>query len=237
MKSDAEAIAEKIYREESRYRPALRSASRLFRKECLAVLVGGARQTAALYRGRRHGIVKGKRVPVSAIAAAGALSVFRQYLALRNIPRQETVGGVGVFDDDNGNSVTASERVHVGDGYHAEESKVFQRKNPRGRPPGFGEGSSTPDPAKIWKDAPWSGQHFIARLCKLTPGPGWNVAIPAMRWGEQRKIERRWRLLREDMRGPISLLDPNVVELYNVPGTVLMREVGPFRFQRKVKPA
>jgi hypothetical protein len=212
-------IAEDIFREESKYRPGLRRGG-AFKAECLAVIEGAARLTAAPYRGRRTGLVKGARMPVRAIAALGALSEFRKYLSARNIPRRE-FGRSGEVSEE-GNSVTASTNVtqNGADRFNTEESKIFQRKTGRGRPPGFGEGSSTPDPVKIWSDAPWSGQ-FIAKVCKLTRGEGWNVVAPAGPWGKQRDVIRAWRRLRGDLQGPISLIDPNAAELFRVRGTAL----------------
>jgi len=221
-------IAERVYQAEAKYRPGLRRGSRVFREECLLVLARAAEVAGAPYRGRRFGLLKtGERVPVRIIQEAGALSAFRKYLDERNIPRREVID-TRTTHEKGGAVITAVPIAGFtwDDGREYESGKSTESRTKRSGvrnqiTPAFGEGSSTPDPFKIWRDAPWSGQQFIARLCKLTSGSGWNVTVPAMPWGKQRQIIRRWRQLRGDVQGPISLLDPNAGELYRVPGTAL----------------
>jgi hypothetical protein len=107
-------MAGEILERETRYRPGLQRATAAVRAECLAVLEGAARQAAAPYRGRRTALVKGKRVPVAKIAAAGALSVFRKYLTERNIPRREVVSGDPCALDDVGTEGTAEVTLDAG---------------------------------------------------------------------------------------------------------------------------
>lgn len=220
---NARDIAFAVFQHEAQYRPGLRKATKQFRAECLAVLEGAARQAAAPYKGRRTGLIKGKRVPVSAIQESAARSVFLKYLTERNIRRRE-YGDSGEVSED-GTSVTASANVSMNsaDRFNAEESRVFQRKK-RGAPPGLGAGSRdmARDASVPWLDAPWSGQHFIARCCVLASSLTGVIVIPPMPWGRMRQIERQWRALRGETRGPLSLLDENLSELHTVPGTQVL---------------
>lgn len=257
----AERIAVEIFETEAQFRAGLRKASAQFRAECLAVLEGAARQEAAKYRGARTGLVKGKRVPVSAIARAAALSVFRKYLTERNIPRREvlTPGAADVADhaEPHGDerlpdtapeigrnldglrheAHTSDDSVHAGataaslsreDAGESGGLTEFRSKRTRGAPPGISEGSRT-----MARDAsvgvPMEGQHFIARRCVLARTGGSAIVIPAGPWGRQREIAHRWRLLRGEVYGPISLLDPNLEALHGVAGTQIA--AGPLEWQ------
>lgn len=217
-------MAEELYQHEAQFRPALKSASDRLREECLAVLEGAARAAGAPYKGRRYGKLKSKRVPVAEICRSKARSVFSQYLTDRNIRRREYGKTDEVVED--GNSVTAHAHMSMngGDRFNAEESRVFQRKS-RGPGPATSEGSRnmTRDVSKVLEQTVWSGQHWTTtNPCNLIATAEYTLSAPRMPWGEQRALTRQWRMLREpDTYGPVSLLEPNALELMGMRGLVI----------------
>lgn len=245
-------IAAELFELEKRARPGLRKGSRAFQDECLAVIAGYLRREAAPYKGRRYATHRGKRKPVMDIARSKAAYQFDGYLKTRNIPQREVItpgvqedGPEAHADDrlpdqavevgrnldclrsetyDRDDSVAAGataavplSREDAGESGHVTE---FRSNRTRGVAPGMSEGSrSMARPAATWG----SGQHFLHGPVTLLQWDGGMLTVPRMPWQRGQEIVRAWRRLRGELYGPVSLLDANLEQLYNLPGTEVVR--------------
>lgn len=117
----------------------------------------------------------------------------------------------------------ATAATHQFDGDRNDVRIVRRGDKHRSRPPGFGEGSAPPEPYRALQDVPLGDSFVTVRPCVLAQSGSCELIVPRMRWSHQRAINLRWRAVRGEVWGPISLLDPNIEQLHRVPGVVIRR--------------